>query len=563
MASERKVDTLSPPPSTCTITEYHELLSLASSIESYTDAQKELLDCSRHGELDSVRALLDVWSQGHPHFVDTTNEMGCTALHFAAANGHTSIVHLLLSAGASHMKNKSGGNTPLHWAAQNSHSLVIQLLLNHPPFRFHSSKASQNTTPGKEPADCSRVTTVGIDVLEKNAFGRSALTEGFGSRKQQHVSEVVPSSSAYETTKSYPQDMTSSSSLDDKQEGGEDDDHIKMIGMLLEHDSATEDRLIGCSSTMNEEDGGMIDDTTTSKDTASPIIDMTCSHNEINMRTSSVSTTKSFKQNSCCSGDSLQLGVIHEFNFGSHCDNTTEPNIFVRELPIINADSPFGMNASEDTTGLGIWCASLVLSRWLYVLSTVHRRFDDKIVLELGAGCGTPGLTVALYSRAHTVYLTDFNSATMENLQFNINLNSIRDNRGNEDGSSWADRVVALKMDWDDCSTWPTQPIDCIIGSDLIYQKSIVPMLKNIVHNILSEHGSFIYVCPTEGRDGLAEFIHAMNEYEFTCINQLTAPKEYKDNPLSDKDEESAFIHFHELPVTEYILFEFSRKNEK
>lgn len=146
------------------------------------------------------------------------------------------------------------------------------------------------------------------------------------------------------------------------------------------------------------------------------------------------------------------------------------------------------------------------------------------------------------------IYLTDFNMATMKNLQYNMDLNA-------------TDRVMALQIDWTDPSTWPAVgQVDCILGSDLIYQKSIVPLLKQVVNGLLKPGGSFYYVCPSDGRDGLDEFMTVMKAHDdFTCVYQSVAPDDYVQNPLANKDEEEAFLHFYELPVTEYWLWEFRK----
>ena len=56
-----KPDTSRPPPRECTEEEYKEFLAQSSSL-TFDEAKFELLDCARYGELDAVRALLQVWS---------------------------------------------------------------------------------------------------------------------------------------------------------------------------------------------------------------------------------------------------------------------------------------------------------------------------------------------------------------------------------------------------------------------------------------------------------------------------------------------------------------------
>ena len=70
--------------------------------------------------------------------------------------------------------------------------------------------------------------------------------------------------------------------------------------------------------------------------------------------------------------------------------------ILIRELPIAHADDPFGAKPEEDTTGLGIWAASLVCARWM-ASEKISSRMEGKSVIELGAGCGIPGLAAAFH----------------------------------------------------------------------------------------------------------------------------------------------------------------------
>ena len=101
-------------------------------------------------------------------------------------------------------------------------------------------------------------------------------------------------------------------------------------------------------------------------------------------------------------------------------------------------------------------------------------------MLELGAGCGVPGLAVGLYSDAKIVYVTDFNPSTVDNIKHNIDINANRPSTKSRSGE-WIERVKASSIDWGDESTWPKEKMDFVIGSDLIYQKSIVPLLKKVV----------------------------------------------------------------------------------
>jgi ankyrin repeat protein len=154
---------------------YEDLLEIANSM-SFEEACSELHYCCRWGEGKAVKALLEVFGSSSDFVNCREDENDNTPLHLAAANGYVDLVEMLVGRGASvHHTNKSG-NTPLHWAAANGQERCVQLLLS----SCHD----------------------GVDVLQKNNFGRSALTEGFTSQ------------------------------------------NTNVIQLLLEHESASEDRLI-------------------------------------------------------------------------------------------------------------------------------------------------------------------------------------------------------------------------------------------------------------------------------------------------------------------------------
>ncbi len=494
----------SSPDLECTDQEYTDLLSTASSLTE-EEAKSEIIECARYGELDAVRALLEIWSPKIENYVNTADKNGTTALHKAGSNGHCTTVQLLLYNKANHLSNSSL-NTPLHWAAGNGHEEIVEMILNH-DFGYE------------------------LDVLQKNEFGRSILTEGFSSNK------------------------------------------TKLIGMLLEHDSASEDKLLDGGEEIDDEDSKDVKENDGNK-----IIDGDFKLGADGKLTTSDGQSVNSSNTSSTGGNS---GITHEFDFlrdenekeSGDAENESDnqdgeltmlnnsegkeetKTLLIRELPIKNADSPFGETAIDDTTGLGIWSASLVMARWMAQKSLLGR-FDNKSVLELGAGCGVPGLTVALYSNGTSVYVTDFNPSTIRNLKYNIEINANRPVTTSSAGD-WLERVHASSIDWDNESTWPEDKMDYIIGSDLIYQKSIVPLLKKVISGLLKPGGRFLYTCPSDGRDGLVEFISTMKKQGFRCLSEEVAPDNYRSNPLSSGDEADAFLHFYELPVTEYKLYEF------
>jgi hypothetical protein len=138
---------------------------------AYTaDDAAELLECCRYGDDDDIDSIRELLGRGVP--VDHADEGGNTGLHKAAANGHLTVVRLLLRAGAPHGPN-GAGNTPLHWAVQQGQLGVAKALLK----------------------GCD-----GLDVLAKNGFGKSAVTEAFARNEPALVEALLshPSAKALE-----------------------------------------------------------------------------------------------------------------------------------------------------------------------------------------------------------------------------------------------------------------------------------------------------------------------------------------------------------------------------
>ena len=119
--------------------------SSSSPAEAPESLEDQLRDCARFGELEDVEALLAAGAR-----VDDAGPGGSTALHMAAANGHTAVIAALAARGALLLDN-AAGSSALHWAALNGKADAVAALLAAYP-------------------DAARV-------LAKNALGRSPLTE--------------------------------------------------------------------------------------------------------------------------------------------------------------------------------------------------------------------------------------------------------------------------------------------------------------------------------------------------------------------------------------------------
>ena len=65
-----------------------------------------------------------------------------TALHLAAAGGHSQVVKALLETGASPTDENGEGNTAIHLAAKHGHSNVLDVLRDKVSFKVTSTKVS-------------------------------------------------------------------------------------------------------------------------------------------------------------------------------------------------------------------------------------------------------------------------------------------------------------------------------------------------------------------------------------------------------------------------------------
>jgi ankyrin repeat protein len=79
------------------------------------DDFKRFIDAAEHGDLDTVRTLLEQ----HPDYVGMADDSGATALHYAAFGGHCAVAKLLVQSGANiNARDAKYGATPAGWAIE-------------------------------------------------------------------------------------------------------------------------------------------------------------------------------------------------------------------------------------------------------------------------------------------------------------------------------------------------------------------------------------------------------------------------------------------------------------
>lgn len=98
-------------------------------VENLTGA--EIVEFARYGELQIIEELSRLGLL--QKLTDATDARGNTALHMAAANGHTEMVSFILAAvenNAEYVNRLNvDGNTALHWSCLNGHADIVRALL--------------------------------------------------------------------------------------------------------------------------------------------------------------------------------------------------------------------------------------------------------------------------------------------------------------------------------------------------------------------------------------------------------------------------------------------------
>jgi len=262
--------------------------------------------------------------------------------------------------------------------------------------------------------------------------------------------------------------------------------------------------------------------------------------------------------------DALTSEVTHVFHFGGVDENGDAAAaagdgcgpagrvlsaLQCREINSIGGDDPtavIGATANDDRTGLQIWSASLVLSRW--VSDGLAPRLRGKAICELGAGCALPAIAAAVHAGASRVLATDLALPTMDNMRFNLELNGL------------GGRASAEVIDWGDRGTWP-EPFEALLGSDLVYSNEAVPQLLALVPALLAPGGAFFYVAPETNRLGERDFLEGLVALGFSRRDE-PVPQRYLANVLDGSNADDFGQIFPELAQRTYTLYTFRREED-
>ncbi|XP_022985666.1 protein N-lysine methyltransferase METTL21A [Cucurbita maxima] len=137
-----------------------------------------------------------------------------------------------------------------------------------------------------------------------------------------------------------------------------------------------------------------------------------------------------------------------------------------------------------DLTGQLVWPGALLMNNYL---SKHAHLLQGCSIIELGSGVGITGILCSKF--CHKVVLTDHNEEVLKILKQNIQLHSSPESFGNSTG------LVAEKLEWGN-SDQITQVIDkysggfdLILGADICFQQSSVPLLFETAEQLLQVRG--------------------------------------------------------------------------
>jgi hypothetical protein len=90
----------------------------------------DIFDAIREGDQTRIRELLDECPPAEIRsYVNRKDGLGVTALHYAAMDGQTGLITILLAAGADVDIQGNDSLTPIHYAAQRNNIQAVQLLI--------------------------------------------------------------------------------------------------------------------------------------------------------------------------------------------------------------------------------------------------------------------------------------------------------------------------------------------------------------------------------------------------------------------------------------------------
>jgi predicted nicotinamide N-methyase len=220
---------------------------------------------------------------------------------------------------------------------------------------------------------------------------------------------------------------------------------------------------------------------------------------------------------------------VHQCSLG--LQEVTVPIDRDLSLRILQAPTAFE-GVEHDRTGTVVWGASVCLARFLADKYATIMTGDNKVVMELGCGCGLPSLVMAAKQRSgQRVVATDLEPATLEQLDAVAQLNNLQD------------RLELFQLDWNDSFATTINDknslmaenggdllqANVILASDVIYHREMVDPLVQTIGKYLatneSHHigGETAYLALRNSRQGVTSFWQeAMPKAGFSLVSSIS-----------------------------------------
>jgi len=245
----------------------------------------------------------------------------------------------------------------------------------------------------------------------------------------------------------------------------------------------------------------------------------------------------------------------HDLSF-SFIKSTDDPNplFIIREVGFRPKTLEELAEGDINRTHFTVWAASVILARW-----AIQEIKPGCRILELGAGCGLPGIAAHRCCKPKSVLLTDLE--IHDHILFNIRTARKRMAKTAK-GKMELPPITSQSLDWTDTSSFPQEWVgetDVLLGSDLVYDKTLVEPLVNCCAELAKpKTGIFLYVTAMSDRAGMEDFLRAMDKH-FVLEKTLSPLEDQLKSPLSEDKQELFEMHLSELRDVDHKMYKFRR----
>ncbi|UKJ90738.1 ankyrin repeat containing protein [Theileria orientalis] len=501
------------------------------SSESQFSWDEEFLYLFRTNDLPETAHLLN---QLLVTDLNYKNAQGNTALHFTCANNLDFATYYLLKVlKVNYWVLNQSGNSPLQWAVQNKCVGAMKVLLSH-DYDVNSSTYADKDTRSKEAS-----WRLDKDLESRFQEQLKHITLNPRTIKHYHLEGYGPSYKADNLIEILHKNKFGKSILSE----AFDCNNLEVLQLILEHPiSICLDNADG--TTVNTGDTDAV-----STDTA----------------TVTSGTTSENTADGANTGSEEEVRyVLHELQFIPNASTSVRVReLAIENDRILNAlESELDMSGQiiwEASIIASYWLSHLAATNAANADS--NNLFRGKSVLELGTGCGLLGIALWVACEHHgqlpgKLTLTDLSERTLDNLRCNLALNGLStglegpdhmdiDNCGNSYSTARGEVFVA-QLNWKDFTV--KEKYDVIIASDLVYDRELVKPLVNVITQLLD--GLFLYTYKVS-RDGADLFVEELTNAGF-IVDVQHVSGQFQGNPFPGKSKDYCLMFFPDLESDDY-----------